>query len=140
MKQTQNISAIRNSGSIMIHDVDEFLKFELDTSNEILEEDTCLDIYIPIKFDPDRVFGIDFSGGDDWINVYIDWYPFNISPSCDGDIKMYVYYCNNTTNEDDFDLDVFLDYHTKVKILKRLSTVFKDTYKMSLRDYWNHIT
>ena len=131
------VEDLRDIGKVKMRNLKEFLRFELDLREEILEEEDYLNFCIPINFDADTVFGLDVCSGDndDYINLYLNWYPaFDKKPADRFDLLMV--YCNNSTPGDDFDLDVKLNKCQRMAIAHRLNVEFKDKYKKTLRAYW----
>lgn len=74
MKHEEFVKALKKKGTISIKDLPELLKFRLDKNEEVMYEDECISLYIPIWFDCNKVFGLDVCSeeNDDWINLYIN--------------------------------------------------------------------
>lgn len=61
MTREEYIKNLKNQGKVTVKDLAELLTFTLDKSNELMFEDDHVEVYIPIKFDVDKVFGFDVS-------------------------------------------------------------------------------
>lgn len=105
--------------------------------NDIL--DACISIkvpqayvYIPITFDVDSAFGLDVcdttkSRKPDYINLYINY-------SKNGDMELFIDYCNNSTSDGDIDVAVELTPEQYKAVKKRFETQFKNAYGISIAD------
>lgn len=131
------VEELRHIGKVRMKHLEEFIHFDLDPREEILEEEDYLNFCIPVNFDADKVFGLDVCSGDndDYINLYLNWYPTFDKPPADR-ISLLMVYCNNSTPDDDFDLAVKLNKRQRTSIAHRLNEEFKDKYKKTLRAYW----
>lgn len=136
MKHEDFVKALKKKGTISIKDLPELLKFRLDKNEEAMYEDECISLYIPIWFDCNKAFGLDVCSeeNDDWINLYINWYP----KVCDGErkLKMYISYCNNSTADEDFELDVVLAEDQYEAILRRFEAQFEEVYTSTIEESW----
>lgn len=131
------VEDLRHIGKVKMKHLDEFLRFELDPREEIMEEVDYLNFYIPVNFDVDKVFGLEVCSGDndDYIALYLTWHPeFQEEPENRFDLT--ISYCNNSTKGNDIDLDVMLSRHQKTMISRRLNKEFKEKYGKTLRKYW----
>lgn len=131
------VEELRHIGKVKMKHLEEFLRFELDPQEEILEEVDYLNFYIPVNFDVDKVFGLDVCSSDngDYINLYLNWYP-NFHKAPEERFELMVVYCNNSIPGDDLDLDVKLSRHQRTMISRRLNKEFKEKYGKTLRKYW----
>ena len=59
MTREEYIKNLKNQGKVTVKDLAELLTFTLDKSNELMFEDDHVEVYIPINFDVDKVFGFD---------------------------------------------------------------------------------
>lgn len=68
------------------------------------------------------------------LNLYINWYP----KVCDGErkLKMYISYCNNSTADEDFELDVVLAEDQYEAILRRFEAQFEEVYTSTIEESW----
>lgn len=131
------VDELRNVGKVKLKNLKEFLQFELDRREEVLEEEDYLNFSIPVNFDVDKVFGLDVcsSDNDDYVNLYLNWYPaFDKKPA--DRIHLFMVYCNNSIPGDDFDLDIKLKQYHRIMIARRLNKEFEAKYGKSLRKYW----
>lgn len=137
MKHEDFVKALKKKGTISIKDLPELLKFRLDKNEEAMYEDEYISLYIPIWFDCNKAFGLDVCSeeNDDWINLYINWYP----KVCVGErkLKMYISYCNNSTADEDFELDVVLAEDQYEAILRRFEAQLRRSTRALLRSPGN---
>lgn len=134
------VEDLRDIGKVKMRNPKEFLRFELDPREEVLEEEDYLNFCIPVNFDVDKVFGLDVCSGDndDYVNLYLNWYPTFDKPPADR-ISLLMVYCNNSTPGDDFDLDIKSNPYQRSRIARRFSKEFREKYGMTLRKYWKGI-
>jgi hypothetical protein len=76
-------------------------------------------------------FGLDLNSEEnaDWINMYIDWHP-------DDTIHAYVSYCNSSTDDPDFTLEVIMSPHHQELFNAYFKEQFKAVYHMSVEEAW----
>lgn len=53
------IDSVKKQGQVAIKDLDEFLRFVINESDMRTYDDNYISILIPMKFDIDKVFGLD---------------------------------------------------------------------------------
>lgn len=75
--------------------------------------------------------GLDLNSEEnaDWINMYIDWHP-------DDTIHAYVSYCNSSTDDPDFTLEVIMSPHHQELFNAYFKEQFKAVYHMSVEEAW----
>lgn len=136
MTREEYIKNLKNQGKVTVKDLAELLTFTLDKGNELMFEDDHVEVYIPINFDVDKVFGFDVCKTDngDWVNLYLSWYPNK--DTYDTKVKMYLSYCNNSTDDDDFELEVALTWDQHNTILQRLTEQYEKTYDSTIEKDW----
>lgn len=137
MTREEYIKNLKNQGKVTVKDLAELLTFTLDKNNELMFEDDHVEVYIPINFDVDKVFGFDVCKTDngDWVNLYLSWYPSK--DTYDTKVKMYLYYCNNSTVDDDFELEVALTWSQHNAILQRLTEQYEKVYGSIIEKDWD---
>lgn len=59
MANKKNIDSVKKQGQVAIKDLDEFLRFIINESDMRTYDDNYISILIPMKFDIDKVFGLD---------------------------------------------------------------------------------
>jgi hypothetical protein len=138
MTHKEFITAMKKQGKVTIKDLDEFLRFVINGNDErtLTFEDGCISIYIPIEFDIDKVFGLDVceSSNDDYVNLYPRWYP---NKDVFGrQLEMQLYYCNNSTDDDDFELDVVMTQSQYDAVLQRFKEQYKEAYGVAVEKDW----
>lgn len=89
-------------------------------------------VYIPSTFNVDAAFGLDVcdttkSRKPDYINLYINY-------SKNGDMELFIDYCNNSTGDGDIDVAVGLTPEQYKAVKKRFETQFKNVYGISIAD------
>lgn len=138
MTREEYIKNLKNQGKVTVKDLAELLTFTLDKNNELMFEDDHVEVYIPINFDVDKVFGFDVCKTDngDWVNLYLSWYPSK--DTYDTKVKMYLYYCNNSTDDDDFELEVALTWSQYDAVLQRFEEQYKKAYGVAIERGWEN--
>lgn len=68
---------MKKQGQVAIKDLHEFLRFVINESDMRTYDDNYISILIPMKFDIDKVFGLDVckKSDDDYVILYSCWYP-----------------------------------------------------------------
>ena len=128
----EKMEKLRKAGAIKVKDLQEFLTFILNSRDDIEESNDILSFYIPVYFDVDKAFGLDVCNteNEDYVNVYLD-YDLHTE-----EIKVEIYYCNNTTRADDFALDVTMTEDQRDQVRARFKKEFERVYGKSIREYW----
>lgn len=105
MTHNELVHDLCTQDSIVVQNFAELMRFVLDGKAEVIY-DGWINVYVPIWFDADMAFGLDLNSEEnaDWINMYIDWHP-------DDTIHAYVSYCNSSTDDPDFTLEVIMSPH-----------------------------
>ena len=77
MAHKKIIDSVKKQGQVTIKDLDEFLRFVINESDMRTYDDNYISILIPMKFDIDKVFGLDVCkrSDDDYVILYSCWYP-----------------------------------------------------------------
>lgn len=77
MAHKKIIDSVKKQGQVAIKDLDEFLRFVINESDMRTYDDNYISILIPMKFDIDKVFGLDVCkrSDDDYVILYSCWYP-----------------------------------------------------------------
>lgn len=102
MTHNEMVHGLCTQETITVQDFAELIRFTLDANEEVIY-DGWINVYVPIWFDADKAFGLDLNSEEnaDWINMYIDWHP-------DDTIRTYISYCNNSTDDPDFNLEIII--------------------------------
>lgn len=76
MAHKKIIDSVKKQGQVAIKDLDEFLRFIINESDMRTYDDNYISILIPMKFDIDKVFGLDVCkrSDDDYVILYSCWY------------------------------------------------------------------
>lgn len=121
------------------------LDIELEGSNDIEivagdmsavtpEYEDYVEYYIPVYFDPDKAFNVNFhtaSNDSAWLNVYVHYYPAN------NDISMFVYYDSDVCSDC---FGVKLDEEEKAHLREALFTKAEKTYGKTPTEEWDAAT
>lgn len=124
------IEFLKEKTTIEIID-DSFLdNFILTVEDEYQKEETNLNFYIPIYFDPDKAFGLNVCSydNDDYINLYVDWHPDEQLPTMS---MTYWTYDDNCIS-----LDVILTVEQQERVLKRLNSECERIYGLIPEKMW----
>lgn len=72
MAHKKIIDSVKKQGQVAIKDLDEFLRFIINESDMRTYDDNYISILIPMKFDIDKVFGLDICkrSDDDYVILY----------------------------------------------------------------------
>lgn len=72
MAHKKIIDSVKKQGQVAIKDLDEFLRFIINESDMRTYDDNYISILIPMKFDIDKVFGLDVCkrSDDDYVFVF----------------------------------------------------------------------
>lgn len=125
---TQNEKYLKKlqNGFIPVLCAKELKQFELWSCEEYYVDDDHINFYIPVTFDTLRTFGLDVSKSDDYINVYVNWYPETIyGPER---IDMHLYYANNSGKLGDFGFEVTLNEELHSFLKDRLIRLCREVY------------
>ena len=125
---TQNDIYLKNlkDGVIPILCDKELKNFVLWACEEYYIDDDHINFYIPVTFDTLKTFCLDVSDCDDYINVYMDWYPESFYR--EEKVEMHLYYCNNVGKLGDFCLEVRLSGEQHSFFKNRLISLCKLVY------------
>lgn len=130
MTHNEMVHGLCTQETITVQDFAELIRFTLDANEEVIY-DGWINVYVPIWFDADKAFGLDLNSEEnaDWINMYIDWHP-------DDTIRIYISYCNNSTDDPDFNLEIIMSPHHRELFNAYFKEQFKAVYHMSVEEAW----
>lgn len=130
MTHNEMVHGLCTQETIIVQDFAELMQFTLDANEEVIY-DGWINVYVPIWFDADKAFGLDLNSEEnaDWINMYIDWHP-------DDTIHAYVSYCNSSTDDPDFTLEIIMSPLHQELFNARFEEQFKAAYHMSVEEAW----
>lgn len=130
MTHNEMVHGLCTQETITVQDFTELIRFTLDANEEVIY-DGWINVYVPIWFDADKAFGLDLNSEEnaDWINMYIDWHP-------DDTIRTYISYCNNSTDDPDFNLEIIMSPHHRELFNAYFKEQFKAVYHMSVEEAW----
>lgn len=114
MTHNEMVHGLCTQETITVQDFAELIRFTLDANN-----------------DADKAFGLGLNSEEnaDWINMYIDWHP-------DDTIFTYISYCNNSTDDPDFNLEIIMSPHHRELFNAYFKEQFKAVYHMSVEEAW----
>ena len=83
MAHKKIIDSVKKQGQVTIKDLDEFLRFVIYEYDMRTFDANYISILIPMKFDIDKVFGLNVCkrSDDDYVILYSCWYPRKDGPS-----------------------------------------------------------
>lgn len=101
MAHKKIIDSVKKQGQVAIKDLDEFLRFIINESDMRTYDDNYISILIPMKFDIDKVFGLDVCkrSDDDYVILYSCWYPNKDVFGRQFEMRLYHY--DNSNDDDD---------------------------------------
>ena len=118
------VSYLRERGKAKIFDLDELLKlYFCENTDDIFEDDDHDNIYISVWFDADKALGLDSEDSEDWISLYIDWYKESQK------FNMYLIYCDNSTDGDDFQINIEMTPEEEAAIRDRILQLYAEGEK-----------
>ena len=118
------VSYLRERGKAKIFDLNELLKlYFCENTDDIIEEDDHDNIYISVWFDADKALGLDSEDSEDWISLYIDWYKESQK------FNMYLIYCDNSTDGDDFQINIEMAPEEEAAIRDRVLQLYAEGKK-----------
>lgn len=102
MAHNKIIDSVKKQGQVAIKDLDEFLRFIINESDMRTYDDNYISILIPMKFDIDKVFGLDVCkrSDDDYVILYSCWYPNKDVFGRQFEMRLYHYDNSNDADED----------------------------------------
>lgn len=108
MAHKKIIDSVKKQGQVAIKDLDEFLRFVINESDMRTYDDNYISILIPMKFDIDKVFGLDVCkrSDDDYVILYSCWYPNKDVFGRQFEMRLYHY--DNSNDDDDLGLDIVM--------------------------------
>ena len=108
MAHKKIIDSVKKQGQVAIKDLDEFLRFIINESDMRTYDDNYISILIPMKFDIDKVFGLDVCkrSDDDYVILYSCWYPNKDVFGRQFEMRLYHY--DNSNDDDDLGLDIVM--------------------------------
>ena len=123
---------IKMAGKIEIKNSSFLDRIEMWKQEEYCLEDDHINFYIPLTFDIEEAFGLELNPDetDDYINLYVDWYPNNKS------VEMFISYIPN--DSEDFCLDVVLTDEQKEKLKSIVEKECKTEYGSYPWEIWEN--
>ena len=121
MAHKKIIDSVKKQGQVAIKDLDEFLRFIINESDMRTYDDNYISILIPMKFDIDKVFGLDVCkrSDDDYVILYSCWYPNKDVFGRQFEMRLYHY--DNSNDDDDLGLDTMQSCRDSRSSTKRLT-------------------
>ena len=138
MAHKKIIDSVKKHGQVAIKDLDEFLRFVINESDMRTYDDNYISILIPMKFDIDKVFGLDVCkrSGDGYVILYSCWYPNNDVFGRLFEMRLYHY---DTSNDDeDLGLDIVMTQSQYDAVLQRFEEQYKKAYGVAIERGWEN--
>lgn len=131
------IKQLADTKQLPLLDEQEFLKFQLDSREELTLDEDGITVYIPINFDADKAFGLDVcqTTNEDYINLYAQWQTGDKSS-----LGLNITYCNNSSLDGDFYLKVPLDERQQKVAYARLEEQCREVYGKTADELWKEQT
>ena len=132
MAHKKIIDSVKKQGQVAIKDLDEFLRFVINESDMRTVDDNYISILIPMKFDIDKVFGLDVCkrSDDDYVILYSCWY---LNKDVFGrQFEMRLYHYDNSNDDDDLGLDIVMTQSQYDAVLQRFEEQYKKAYGVAI--------
>lgn len=129
---------VKKQGQVAIKDLDEFLRFVINESDMRTYDDNYISILIPMKFDIDKVFGLDVCkrSDDDYVILYSCWYPNKDVFGRQFEMRLYHY--DNSNDDDDLGLDIVMTQSQYDAVLQRFEEQYKKAYGVAIERGWEN--
>ena len=101
-------------------------------------DDNYISILIPMKFDIDKVFGLDVCkrSDDDYVILYSCWYPNKDVFGRQFEMRLYHY--DNSNDDDDLGLDIVMTQSQYDAVLQRFEEQYKKAYGVAIERGWEN--
>lgn len=138
MAHKKIIDSVKKQGQVAIKDLDEFLRFIINESDMRTYDDNYISILIPMKFDIDKVFGLDVCkrSDDDYVILYSCWYPNKDVFGRQFEMRLYHY--DNSNDDDDLGLDIVMTQSQYDAVLQRFEVQYKKAYGVAIERGWEN--
>lgn len=138
MAHNKIIDSVKKHGQVAIKDLDEFLRFVINESDMRTYDDNYISILIPMKFDIDKVFGLDVCkrSDDDYVILYSCWYPNKDVFGRQFEMRLYHY--DNSNDDDDLGLDIVMTQSQYDAVLQRFEEQYKKAYGVAIERSWEN--
>lgn len=129
MAHKKIIDSVKKQGQVAIKDLDEFLRFIINESDMRTYDDNYISILIPMKFDIDKVFGLDVCkrSDDDYVILYSCWYPNKDVFGRQFEMRLYHYDNSN---------DIVMTQSQYDAVLQRFKEQYKKAYGVAIERDW----
>lgn len=131
MAHNKIIDSVKKHGQVAIKDLDEFLRFVINESDMRTYDDNYISILIPMKFDIDKVFGLDVCkrSDDDYVILYSCWYPNKDVFGRQFEMRLYHYDNSN---------DIVMTQSQYDAVLQRFKEQYKKAYGVAIERGWEN--
>lgn len=131
MAHKKIIDSVKKQGQVAIKDLDEFLRFIINESDMRTYDDNYISILIPMKFDIDKVFGLDVykRSDDDYVILYSCWYPNKDVFGRQFEMRLYHYDNSN---------DIVMTQSQYDAVLQRFKEQYKKAYGVAIERGWEN--
>jgi len=138
MAHKKIIDSVKRQGQVAIKDLDEFLRFVINEYDMRTVDDNYISILIPMKFDIDKVFGLDVCkrSDDDYVILYLCWYPNNDVFGRQFEMRLYHY--DNSNDDDALGLDIVMTQSQYDAVLQRFEEQYKKAYGVAIERGWEN--
>ena len=132
MAHKRIIDSVKKQGQVAIKDLDEFLRFVIYEYDMRTFDANYISILIPMKFDIDKVFGLNVCkrSDDDYVILYSCWYPNKDVFGRQFEMRLYHY--DNSNDDDDLGLDIVMTQSQYDAVLQRFEEQYKKAYGVTV--------
>lgn len=138
MTQTEHakkVHELAKTKELTVKNLEELLKFDITDcydENEYYSDSKSgctANVYIPICFDPDKAFGLDVceTTNSDYINMYINY-------DEQGNMELFIDYCNNSTDDGDIDCVVKMTADEYEAVKEQFREQFERRFSITVED------
>lgn len=135
IEHAKKVHELAKTQELTVKNLEELLKFDITDcydENEYYFDGKygcTVNVYIPICFDPDKAFGLDVceTTNSDYINMYINY-------DEQGNMELFVDYCNNSTDDGDIGCVVKMTAEEYEAVKKQFREQFERTFSITVEN------
>ena len=135
IEHAKKVHELAKTKELTVKNLEELLKFDITDCYD--EDDYYSDsksgctanVYIPIRFDPDKAFGLDVceKTNSDYINMYINY-------DEQGNMELSINYCNNSTDDGDIACVVKMTADEYEAVKEQFREQFERRFSITVED------
>ncbi len=135
IEHAKKVHELAKAKELTVKNLEELLKFDITDcydKNEYYSDGKygcTVNVYIPICFDPDKAFGLDVceTTNSDYINMYINY-------DEQGNMELFVNYCNNSTDDGDIGCVVKMTAEEYEAVKKQFREQFEREFSITVEN------